>query len=46
MLLAPENLAVDVSGTEESIEEDTISTGDFQMGTYTNYIKGQRDKDI
>lgn len=46
MLLAPEDLAVDVSGIEESLEEDMTSTGDIQMGTYTNYIKGQRDKDI
>ena len=46
MLLAPEDLAVDVSGIEESVEAGMTSAGDVQMGTYTNYIKGQRDKDI
>ena len=46
MLLAPEDLAVEVSGIEENFEAGKTSAGDVQMGTYTNYIKGQRDKDI
>jgi hypothetical protein len=46
MGLAPEDLAVEVVEPEELIENNITAAEDFQMGTYTNYIKGQRDKDI
>ncbi len=46
MLLAPEDLAVAVVEPEDLIEGNVISAEYSEMGTYTNYIKGQRDKDI
>lgn len=46
MHLAPEDLAVELDELEELIENGAIELQSFQMGTYTNLIKGQRDKDI
>jgi hypothetical protein len=46
MLVAPEDLAVEAVEIEEQIESWEIELHEFQMGTYTNLIKGQRDKDI
>jgi hypothetical protein len=46
MLLAPEDLAVEAVELEERIENGAIELHNFEMGTYTNLIKGHRDKDI
>ena len=46
MLLFPEDLAIDAVGPDELIENGLIEADEFHMGTYTNAIKGQRDKDL
>ena len=46
MLLVPEDLALQTIEIEELIESGALQSEDFQMGTYTNYIKGRRDNDL
>jgi hypothetical protein len=46
MKLAPEDLAVSTEDLEEILGAGDPVLNDVEMGTYTNLIKGQRDKDL
>ena len=46
MKFAPEDLAVSISEVEELLDALETSSEELEMGTYTNQIKGHRDKDL
>jgi hypothetical protein len=46
MKFTPEDLAVSISDVEDLLEALATAAEELEMGTYTNQIKGHRDKDL
>lgn len=46
MKLTPEDIAESVAELEDLLATGETIVENFEMGTYTNLIKGQRDKDL